>query len=82
MATQGTSRQIPRFLNGFWRVIRLIFHESMGAIFLVMALFWAFAAMRQWSRGAETWSWRALGAMALMFAGFGLISFRSARRVR
>jgi hypothetical protein len=82
MAAQSWGRRFARFFHGFWRVLRMIFHESMGAIFLVMALFWGFAAMRQWSQGGETWAWAALGGVALVFAGFGLSSFRSARRVR
>jgi hypothetical protein len=63
-------------------VVRQIFHESTGAMFLVLALFWSVAAVRQWLHGSATWSWVALGGFALMFAGFGVSSFRSARRVR
>ena len=82
MAAEGGTRQPAGFFGTFWRVIRQIFHESTGAIFLIMALFWTIAAVRQWRQGAETWTWMALGGFALVFAGFGLSSFRAARRVR
>jgi hypothetical protein len=82
MATQRGSRQPGGFVRTLWRVIRQIFHESTGAIFLILALFWIIAAVRQWKQGSETWTWAALGGFALVFAGFGLSSFRAARRVR
>ena len=65
-----------------WRVIRQVFHESTGAIFLILALFWTFAAVRQWKQGGTTWAWGALGGFAILFAGFGFSSFRAARRLR
>jgi len=82
MAAQGSARQSGGFFRTLWRVIRQIFHESTGAIFLILALFWTIAAVRQWRQGGETWAWVALGGFALIFAGFGWSSFRAARRVR
>jgi hypothetical protein len=82
MAAQGIVGHFGVFFRTVWRVIRQVFHESTGAIFLLLALFWMFAAVRQWRQGAETWAWVALGACALIFAGFGWSSFRAARRVR
>jgi hypothetical protein len=82
MAAQGIFRHFSGFFRTLWRVIRQVFHESTGAIFLVLALFWMSAAVRQWKQGAETWAWVALGACAVIFAGFGWSSFRAARRVR
>jgi hypothetical protein len=82
MATRSSTRASGGFFGTLWRVIRQIFHESTGAIFLILALFWTIAAVRQWRQGAETWAWVALGGFALVFAGFGLSSFLAARRVR
>ena len=82
MASQGATPQSGGFFRTLWRVVRQVFHESTGAIFLIMALFWTVAAVRQWRQDAETWSWVALGGFALVFAGFGLSSFLAARRVR
>ena len=82
MATQSGAPRSRGFFATLWRVIRQVFHESTGAIFLILAMFWSGAALRQWRQGADTWTWGALGAFALLFAGFGLSSFRSARRVR
>jgi hypothetical protein len=82
MPAQANSSKRVGFLGTLWRVVRQFFHESIGAMFLVLALFWSVAALRQWLHGSATWSWAALGGFGLMFAGFGVSSFRSARRVR
>jgi hypothetical protein len=82
MAAQSNSPQRGGFFRTLWRVARQVFHESTGALFLFLALFWSSAALRQWLHGAATWEWSAPGAFALVFVGFGLSSFRSARRVR
>jgi hypothetical protein len=82
VATQVNTSKRGGFLGTLWRVVRQFFHESIGAMFLVLALFWSVAAVRQWLHGSATWSWVALGGFALMFASFGVSSFRSARRVR
>jgi hypothetical protein len=82
MAARSSRPASRGFFRTLWRVARQVFHESTGAIFLILALFWTIAAVRQWRQGAETWTWAALGGFALVFAGFGLSSFRAARRVR
>ena len=82
MVAQGGTRRSRGFFGTLWRVVRQVFHESTGAIFLILALFWTFAAVRQWRQGTETWARAALGGFALVFAGFGLSSFLAARRVR
>ena len=70
------------FFRTLWRVARQVFHESTGAMFLILALFWSAAAVRQWQRGSTTWTWLALGGFALVLITFGVTSFRAARRVR
>jgi hypothetical protein len=70
------------FFRTLWRVARQVFHESTGAMFLVLALFWSAAAVRQWLHGSAAWVWMALGGFALMLITFGVTSFLAARRVR
>jgi hypothetical protein len=82
MAAWSSRLALGKFLRTLWRVLRQIFHESTGAAFLIMALFWTVAAVRHWRQGGEPWAWVALGGFAVVFAGFGLSSFRAARRVR
>jgi hypothetical protein len=77
--------QIPEkrgFFATLWRVVRQIFHETTGAMFLVLAFFWIVAAVRQWRSGAETWLLVVLGSFAVVLIFFGVTSFLSARRVR
>jgi hypothetical protein len=82
----AAQRSAPQSGGGFfrtlWRVLRQVFHESTGAVFLILALFWSAAAVRQWMRGASPWMWMALGGFALILISFGVSSFRAARRVR
>ena len=79
---QAAVRRPFGFFRTLWRVLRQVFHESTGTLFLILALFWTTAAVREWMRGSEVWAWAALGAFALMFGACGLSSFLAARRVR
>jgi len=85
-AQRGTPQSVAHSGGGFfrtlWRVVRQVFHESTGAMFLILALFWSAAAVRQWMRGSSPWMWMALGGFALVLITFGVSSFRAARRVR
>jgi ABC-type phosphate transport system auxiliary subunit len=51
-------------------------------MFFLLALSWASAALRQWFQKSTPWLWIVCASFALMFAMFGLTSFRSSRRVR
>ena len=82
MASQSRKPGSGGFFRTLWRVVRQVFHESTGAIFLIMALFWSAAAVRQWMHGAAAWTWVGLGAFALLMGSFGVTSFLAARRVR
>jgi hypothetical protein len=81
-APQPGAQSSGGFFRTLWRVLRQVFHESTGAMFLILALFWSAAAVRQWMRGASPWMWMALGGFALILISFGVSSFRAARRVR
>jgi len=73
----------PRgFFRALWKAARQIFHETIGAVFFLLALTWANAALRYWRQHAPNWEWRTGVGMALAMTIFGLISFRAARRVR
>jgi hypothetical protein len=73
----------PRgFFRALWRAIRQIFHETTGAVFFLLALTWANAALRYWRQRAPAWEWKIGVGMALVMVFFGLASFRAARRVR
>ena len=61
---------------------RQVFHESTGALFLLLGFMWSMAAFRQWTRGTPAWTWVALGGFSVMMLLFAWSSFRAARRVR
>jgi hypothetical protein len=82
MGTRTTARAGGGFFRRLWRALRQVFHESTGALFLFLALFWSAAGLRQWMRGSAAWTWLAPGLFALLMASFSLTSFLAARRVR
>ena len=53
-----------------------------GAVFGVLALGWANAALRAWMRDVARWLVATAVAVALLMLFFSWTSFRSARRVR
>ncbi|HVS74346.1 MAG TPA: hypothetical protein VHE23_02885 [Candidatus Acidoferrales bacterium] len=65
-----------------WRVSRQLFHEMTGAVFAVLALAWANAALRAWSRDVAPWLVAAAVAVVLVMAYFSWTSFRRAQRIR
>jgi hypothetical protein len=83
MASAAPAPARPRgFFRTLWRAARQVFHETIGAVFILVALFWANGALRYWRQGAPHLEWRTSAGMALVMALFGLASFRAARRVR
>jgi hypothetical protein len=82
MAQRSHRKPAGGFFRVLWRAIRQLFHESTGAAFVILALFWTTAGVREWMHGAATWTWGAIGVFALLFASFGVSSFLAARRVR
>jgi hypothetical protein len=81
-ATPIATKPRGGFFRALWRAARQVFHESIGAVFFLLALMWANAALRYWRQRAANWEWRTSVGMALVMTLFGLISFRAARRVR
>jgi len=72
----------PRgFFGRLWRAARQVFHETTGALFLLLALGWTSGALRYWKARAPGWEWKTSVGMALVMIFFGLASFRAARRV-
>ena len=79
---QANPGQRIGFFRTLWRALRQLFHETTGAVFFLLALSWGAAGLRQWANKSEPWLCVVCGSFALMFATFGLTSFRSSRRVR
>ena len=70
------------FLLSLWRVLRQLFHEVAGALFVVFAVIGAAGAWREWRRDAPGWVIAVAAVFTLVMAYFAVASFRSARRVR
>ena len=65
----------------FWRALRQLFHEAIGAIFAVLALTWLNIALRSWTRDVAYWLIAAAIAVALLFLFLAVTSFRKARKL-
>ena len=74
-ATQQSSFQ------RFWRTLKQLFHELVGAMFAVLALAWLNAVFRSWTRDAAHWLLVVALIVAALFAFFSVTSFRRARKV-
>ena len=72
----------PRGFRRFWRALRQLFHELVGAIFAVLALIWLQNALRAWTHDIPRWAvFFSLGFAVLMVV-FSWTSFRRARQFR
>ena len=71
-----------RGFRRFWLALKQLFHEVIGAIFAVLALFWVQNAIRAWSRDGARWLIGAAAFLALVMALFSFTSFRAAKRVQ
>ena len=79
-AAANMSQQQGRFQR-FWRALRQLFHEMIGAVFGVLALAWLNSAFRAWTRDVAPWLIGLAVALALLFMYFSVTSFRRARKV-
>jgi len=83
MSTAGMTGHRPE-LRGFqrlWRVLKQLFHETIGAIFAVLAFAWLNLAFRAWTRDVAHWLIGVSIAVALLFIFFAVSSFRRARQL-
>jgi cell division protein FtsW (lipid II flippase) len=78
--TPGVTQR--RGFRRFWLALKQLFHEVIGAIFGVLALFWIQNALRAWSRDGARWLIGAAAFLALVMAAFSYTSFRNAKRVQ
>jgi hypothetical protein len=84
MSTAANAATAPSQQGGFrrfWRALRQLFHELIGAIFGVLAFAWLNAAFRSWTRDAARWLIGVAVAVAILFVFFAVSSFRRARKV-
>jgi len=76
----GQSRQPGGFAR-FWRTVKQLFHELVGAVFAVLALAWVQSAIRAWTRDGARWLVATAFFVAAVMAVFSFTSFRRARQV-
>ncbi|MBS1864383.1 MAG: hypothetical protein JSS69_00555 [Acidobacteria bacterium] len=85
MSAAGTvTRSVPprSGFRRFWLALKQLFHEAVGAVFAVLALFWLQNALRAWSRDGARWLIWAAVFLAAVMALFSFTSFRAAKRVQ
>lgn len=84
MSTAAGAASVPQQQGGFrrfWRALKQLFHEMVGAVFAVLSLGWLNAAVRAWTRDVARWLIAVAVGMALLFVFFAITSFRRARKV-
>lgn len=69
-------------LRVFWKLARQLFHETIGVLFGIFAVYAGVAWWKQTHVPGGAWMARLALGYAVMMAIFSVISFRSARRVR
>jgi multisubunit Na+/H+ antiporter MnhB subunit len=62
-------------------VLKQLFHETIGAIFALLALGWLNMALRAWTRDATHWLIAISIIVGLVFVAFSVTSFRRARQL-
>jgi len=65
----------------FWRALKQLFLELVGATFAILGLVWLNAAIRSWNRDTAHWLIAGAVAFAVLFFFFAASSFRRARRL-
>jgi hypothetical protein len=78
-------RHLGETARRIWKILRVLFHEVMGLLFLVIAawgLLWMVRTYREFHGEGETvFKLAVVGIFVLMMGGFGLSSFWRARRL-
>jgi hypothetical protein len=65
----------------FWRALKQLFLEVVGASFAFLGIVWLNVAVRSWTRDVAHWLVAAAVAFALLFFFFAVSSFRRARKL-
>ena len=80
--------EIQKFLPQLWGMARELFHEIMGFVFFALTLFFVFGGQglirsyQELGNDPDAVARLALvSVFVLMFGGFGISSFRRARRI-
>ena len=80
-----TTRNLAGVASRMWRIIRALFHEVIGFTFMVLAgwgTLWLIRSFRRFQGdGEELFKIAVVAVFVLMMGGFGVSSFRSARRI-
>ena len=71
----------PRGFGRLWRVTKQLFHEMVGATFVVLALGWLNSALRAYTRDVAHWIIGISVIVGSIFVAFAVSAFRKARRL-
>ena len=81
----STTHHLAETARNIWRILRALFQEVIGFVFLVFAAWgglWLVRSLRQFQGDGETLFKIVLVAVFVaMMGGFGISSFRRARRI-
>jgi hypothetical protein len=80
-ATRPAAAPRQRGFHRFWRALKQLFLEVVGAIFAFLGIVWLNVALRSWTRDVAHWLIAAAVAFALLFFFFAVSSFRRARKL-
>jgi ABC-type Fe3+ transport system permease subunit len=73
---------VPRSGFGrFWRALKQLFHEVVGAVFAVLAFAWVQSAIRACTRDGARWLVATAFVIAAVMGVFSFTSFRRARQL-
>jgi len=65
----------------FWRALKQLFLEVVGATFAVLGLAWLNLTLRSWTGDVAHWLIVTTAAVALLFFFFAITSFRRSRKL-
>ena len=66
----------------FWRALKQLFHELVGAVFAVLAFAWIQSAIRAWTRDGVRWLVAIAFGVAVVMGIFSWTSFRRSRQLQ
>jgi cell division protein FtsW (lipid II flippase) len=80
-ATRPAAAPRQGSFHRFWRALKQLFFEVVGAIFAFLGIVWLNVALRSWTRDVAHWLIAAAVAFAVLFFFFAASSFRRARKL-